>query len=67
MPQLEVHQYPGQVRHVGEILFIDGDPFQIMAIKPQRELGVFIDYGSLVESRVVVVTVERYDATKEAA
>ena len=63
---LLVHQYPGQVRRVGEILFIDGDPFEIMEIKPKTEDGVFIDYGSLVEPRIVVMTVQRYDETKSA-
>ena len=68
---LTVHQYPGQVRHVGELhvgelVFIDGDPFEIMEIKPKPEDGVFIDYGSLVEPRIVVMTVQRYDETKSA-
>jgi len=64
--QLLVFQYPGQVRRVGEIVFIEGDPFEIMEIKPQREEGVFIDFGSLIEPRVVVMTVQRYEERKTA-
>ena len=65
-PQLLVHQEPGQVRRVGELVFIDGDPFEIMAVKSKPEEGVFIDYGSLIEPRVVVMTVQRYEERKTA-
>ena len=65
-PQLLVHQEPGQVRHVGEIVYVDGDPYEIMEVKPKPEEGVFIDYGSLVEPRVVVMTVQRYEERKTA-
>lgn len=61
MTTLLVHQTPGQVRHVGEILMVDGDPFVIKDIKPKREDGVFIDYDSKVEPLVVVVSIERFD------
>ncbi len=64
--RLLVHQQPGQTRRVGELVFIDGDPYEILEVKPKVEEGVFIDYGSLVESRVVEMTVQRYEERKTA-
>ncbi len=64
--RLLVHQEAGQVREVGSIVYIDGDPFEVMAIKPKVEEGVFIDYGSLIESRVVEMTVQRYEERPSA-
>ena len=54
-------QRPDHVAHHGETVFIDGDPFVIKGIKPQRESGVFLDWGQNVRPNVVVVTVERFD------
>ena len=65
-PQLLIKQEMGQVRQVGAIVFVDGDPYEIMEIKPQVERGVFIDYGSLVEYRYIIATVQRYEERKTA-
>ena len=65
-PQLLIKQEMGQVRRNGDLVFIDGDPYEIMEIKPQVERGVFIDYGSLVEYRYIIATVQRYEERKTA-
>ena len=57
---LTVHQRPDHVAELGQTVFIDGDPFVIREIKPQREAGVFLDWQMRVQSNIVVVTVERY-------
>lgn len=64
--QILVHQEAGQVRRVGELVYIDGDPYEVMEIKAKREEGVFIDYGSIIEPRVVTMTVQRYEERKAA-
>ena len=57
---LTLTQRPDHVVEQGETVLIDGDPFIVTVIKPQRESGVFLDFGRNVRPNVVVVTVERY-------
>jgi hypothetical protein len=54
-------QRPDHVAVMGQTILIDGDPFVIKGIKPQRESGVFLDFGRNVRANVVVITVERFD------
>ena len=56
-----VHQRPDHIVIQGETVFVDGDPYLVTAVKPQRESGVFLDWGQNVRANVVVVTVERFD------
>jgi hypothetical protein len=58
---LTLHQSPDHTVQVGDTVFVDGDPFVIRDVKPQRESGVFLDWGQNVRANVVVVTVERFD------
>jgi hypothetical protein len=58
---LTLSQSPDHVAELGQTVFIDGDPFVIREIKPQRESGVFLDWQMRVQSNIVVVTVERFD------
>ena len=58
---LTLSQAPDHVAELGQTVFIDGDPFVIREIKPQRESGVFLDWQMRVQSNIVVVTVERFD------
>ena len=63
---LTVHQYPDHVAQLGQTILIDGDPWIVKDIKPQREAGVFLCWhwegsNQRVESNIVVLTVERFD------
>jgi len=42
-------------------VMIDDDPFTVIAIKPIRESGVFLDWQQRIVPNIVVVTVERFD------
>jgi DNA primase len=61
MSELAMHQSPDHVAQKGQTVMVDGDPFTVTAIKPQREKGVFLDYNQVVEYNEVVLTVERFD------
>lgn len=61
MVDLALHQRPDHVAHVGENVVIDGDPYIVIAIKPKREDGVFLDWNSTIEYNEVIVSVERFD------
>ena len=58
---LQLTQRPDHVVEQGETVYVDGDPFIVTGIKPQRESGVFLDFGRNVRPNIVVVTVERFD------
>lgn len=58
---LTLTQRPDHVVEQGETVLIDGDPYTVTAVKPQRESGVFLDFGRNARPNVVVVTVERFD------
>lgn len=63
---LTVHQSHDRIAVLGHPVYIDGDPWVITDIKPQRESGVILGpivgepWGYSVEPRIVVVTIERY-------
>ena len=61
---LQLYQAHDRLAVLGHPIFIDGDPWVITDIKPQRESGVIlgpiVGTGYEVVPRIVVVTVERY-------
>ena len=61
---LTVHQTHDRIAVLGHPVYIDGDPWVITDIKPQRESGVILGPidgdGYRVVPRIVVVTIERY-------
>ena len=58
---LRLHQRPDHTVNVGDTVMIDDDPFVIREIKPERESGVFLDWGNVIRPNWVVATVERFD------
>lgn len=59
--ELALRQRPDHVARVGANVMVDGDPWVVTNIKPQRERGVFLDFNATVEYNEVVVTIERFD------
>ena len=58
---ITVYQSPDHVVLLRETVLIDNDPYVVTDIKAKREEGTFLDWERRIESRVVVITVERFD------
>ena len=63
---LRLTQRPDHVAHIGDTVLVDDDPFVITDVKPERESGVFLDWGQRIEPNIVIVTVERVTEARAA-